>query len=164
MTESDDDERQTFSEGTDSGREDEEDKEKQEIKRGRPVGKADSNQRYRRTAQEISNDKICVAQMKLDAMREKEDLKLANKKVSQRRGKPPPVTIPPKSEERVVSPKKERHPKQKIKETRIISGRERSPESYRTPSPTPKSLDSAGRRRQLYDSWFLSSPRTSHAY
>ena len=51
-----------------------------EIKRGRPVGKVDSNQRYRRTAQEISDDKISIAQMKLDAMKEKEALKIANKK------------------------------------------------------------------------------------
>ena len=48
--------------------------------RGRPVGKPDSTQRYRRTAQEISDDKIKVVQMKLDAMRESEALKLVNKK------------------------------------------------------------------------------------
>ena len=40
-----------------------------EPKGGRPPGKTDSAQRTRRTAQEISNDKIQVAQMKLDALR-----------------------------------------------------------------------------------------------
>ena len=73
------------------------------VKRGRPVGKADSNQRYRRTAQEISNDKICVAQMKLDALKDKEALKLAlrtsKKLVSLRR--PSPV-----STQRIPSPKR----------------------------------------------------------
>ena len=48
--------------------------------RGRPVGKPDSTKRYRRTAQEISDDKIKVVQMKLDAMKEAATLKLANKK------------------------------------------------------------------------------------
>ena len=46
-----------------------------EIKRGRPVGKTDSTQRTRRTAQEISDDKIRIAQMKLDALREAEERK-----------------------------------------------------------------------------------------
>ena len=41
-----------------------------QIKRGRPAGKSDSTQRTRRTAQEISDDKIRVAQMKPDAIRE----------------------------------------------------------------------------------------------
>ena len=39
-------------------------------KRGRPVGKLDSTQRTRRTAQEISHDKIRIAQMKSDALKE----------------------------------------------------------------------------------------------
>ena len=42
--------------------------------RGRPVGKPDSTQRHRRIAQEISDDKIKVVQMKLDAMKESEAL------------------------------------------------------------------------------------------
>ena len=49
-------------------------------KRGRPVGKTDSTQRTRRTAQEISDDKIRIAQMKLDALKETEERKLAAKK------------------------------------------------------------------------------------
>ena len=43
------------------------------VKRGRPQGKADSTQRTRRTAQEISDDKIRIAQMKLDALKETEE-------------------------------------------------------------------------------------------
>ena len=36
----------------------------QDVKRGRPAGKADQKPRYRRTAQEISDDKLKIAQMK----------------------------------------------------------------------------------------------------
>ena len=43
------------------------------VKRGRPQGKGDSTQRTRRTAQEISDDKIRIAQMKLDALKEAEE-------------------------------------------------------------------------------------------
>ena len=50
------------------------------VKRGRPQGKTDSTQRTRRTAQEISDDKIRIAQMKLDALKEAEEKKLANRK------------------------------------------------------------------------------------
>ena len=74
-------------------------------KRGRPVGKIDSTQRYRRTAQEISNDKINIAQMKLNAMKEKEALKLANKKQG---GRPPAVSIEKRKEVALI--KKERRP------------------------------------------------------
>ena len=38
------------------------------VKRGRPQGKGDSTQRTRHIAQEISDDKIRIAQMKLDAL------------------------------------------------------------------------------------------------
>ena len=48
-------------------------------KRGRPVGKTDSTQRTRRTAQEISDDKIRIAQMKLDALKETEEKSLQQK-------------------------------------------------------------------------------------
>ena len=51
-------------------------------KRGRPVGKTDSTQRTRRTAQEISDDKIRIAQMKLDALKDTEERKLAAKNTS----------------------------------------------------------------------------------
>ena len=48
-----------------------------QAKRGRPAGKTSSNNIYRRTSQDISNDKIMVAQMKLNAMKESVALKLA---------------------------------------------------------------------------------------
>ena len=49
-------------------------------KRGRLVGVADQKPRYRRTAEEFSADKLRIAQMKLEALRESEERKLANKK------------------------------------------------------------------------------------
>ena len=50
-----------------------------QAKRGRPAGKTDSSNIYIHTAQEVSNDKVSVAQMKLDAMKESEALKLTRK-------------------------------------------------------------------------------------
>ena len=50
-------------------------------KRGRPVGKVDSTKRHRRTAQEISNDKISVASMKLESLKEREALNILNKNI-----------------------------------------------------------------------------------
>ena len=47
---------------------------------GRPLQSADKKPRYRRTTQEISADKIRIGQLKLDASREAEEKKLANKK------------------------------------------------------------------------------------
>ena len=41
--------------------------------RGRPVGKTDSTKRYRRTAAEISADKIQIAQMWFDALKQSEE-------------------------------------------------------------------------------------------
>ena len=55
-----------------------------ESKRGRPVGKTDSTQRTRRTAQEISDDKIRIAQMKLDALREADERRVSNRKTRSR--------------------------------------------------------------------------------
>ena len=49
-------------------------------KRGRPPQSVDKKPRYRRTAQEISADRMRIAQMKLDSVREAEEKKLANKK------------------------------------------------------------------------------------
>ena len=59
--------------------------------RGRPAGKSDSTQRTRRTAQEISDDKIRIAQMKLDALRESEEKKLSNKRTRARVPKQTPI-------------------------------------------------------------------------
>ena len=64
------------------------------VRKGRPTGRSDATQRKRRTAQEISDDKIRVAQMKLDALKETEKDKLANKRP--RRQPAPPRTAQPK--------------------------------------------------------------------
>lgn len=39
------------------------------VRKGRPTGRPDSTQRKRRTAQEISDEKIIIAQMKLDTLK-----------------------------------------------------------------------------------------------
>ena len=110
----------------------------EENRRGRPVGKPDATKRFRRTAQEISEDKMRIAQMRLDALRESEERKLANKKSrskpSRAKGAVEEAAIP-------KAPKK-------------VVLRDESP-----PSPKP----SIGNSRQaLYDSWFPSSPRTRY--
>ena len=69
------------------------DDEPSESRRGRPAGKSDSTQRSRRTAQEISDDRIRIAQMKLDAVREAEERKLANKKTRSRPQKIEAATV-----------------------------------------------------------------------
>ena len=109
-----------------------------ENKRGRPAGKADSSKRCRRTAQEISDDKIRIAQMRMDTLREMEEKKLANKKTRKPRAK---VEIPEAERRTTVS---------------SISPQKEAP---RDDSPSPERFPSGGRRQQLYDSWFTSSPR-----
>ena len=47
--------------------------------KGRPPGVPDEKPRYRHTGQHIGEDKIHIAQMKLDTVREAEEKKLANK-------------------------------------------------------------------------------------
>ena len=108
----------------------------QDVKRGRPVGKADQKPRYRRTAQEISDDKVKIAQMKLDALKEAEEARLANKKT--RRAPRAKAAI----QESVLPPA----PKPVVREE----------------SPQPKRTPIGSRRQALYDSWFPSSPRTKH--
>ena len=104
-------------------------------RRGRPVGVADQNPRYRRTAEQISADKLRIAQMKLDALRESEERKLANRKPRSRK----PVESLPKS--KVTESSLDVPPKNSQREE--------------TPSPKPVRLG----RQTLYDSWFPSSPR-----
>ena len=100
-----------------------------EPKRGRPRGQQDATKRVRRTAQEISHDKVRIAQMRLDALRESEERKLAVKKTRNPRAKAAAV-------EEAAIPK-----------ARAVV-RDESP-------PTPKrSLPIGDRRQQLYDSWF----------
>ena len=108
----------------------------QDAKRGRPVGKTDQKPRYRRTAQEISDDKIKIAQMKLDALREAEETRLANKKT--RRAPRAKAAI----QESALPPA----PKPVVREE----------------SPQPKRTPIGSRRQALYDSWFPSSPHTKH--
>ena len=56
--------------------------------KGCPTGKNDSAKRYRRTSREISEDKIRVAQIRVDALREMEEKRLANKKTRSRPSRP----------------------------------------------------------------------------
>ena len=53
--------------------------------RGRPVGKTDSTKRYQRTAADISHDKITIAQMQLDALKQSEEQKLTAKQAPRRK-------------------------------------------------------------------------------
>ena len=55
------------------------------VSRGRPVGKTDQKPRYRRTATEISADKIQIAQMRLDALKASEEQKLAAKAAARKK-------------------------------------------------------------------------------
>ena len=107
-------------------------------KRGRPVGVADQKPRYRRTAEEISADKVRIAQMKLDALRESEERKLADRK--------------PRSTRRA----QESPPKAKVTESSLkVTPKKSTPQREETPSPRPVRSG----RQALYDSWFPSSPR-----
>ena len=114
-----------------------------ENKRGRPAGKTDSAQRTRRTAQEISDDKIRIAQMKLDSIREAEERKLANRKTRSRPQKikaaqPTPIVQEISMPVRVQSKK----PRQ---------------ESL---SPSPKHTSHASKKEALYDSFFTQRRRS----
>ena len=130
---------------------------------GRPVGNTDSTKRYRRTAAEISADKIQVAQMKLEAMKESEAHKLANKKPRPRSVKTVRVIdeepIPPVRQKQ-SQVKKEHVPREREEyESQGSQGRE-------SPPPILSQRPSVGQRRggrlALYDSWFPSPPRTNH--
>ena len=105
-------------------------------KRGRPPGTQDQKPRYRRTAEQISADKLRIAQMKLDALRESEERKLASKK----------TRVKAVSERTLEPPKKAAR----------VQPREEPP---REETPSPKRV--GGRRQALYDSWFPTSPRKS---
>ena len=118
--------------------------------RGRPVGKPDSTQRYRRTAQEISDDKIKVVQMKLDAMKESEALKLVNKKSR----RPPAVAVIKKSGTVSLRDRIDEEPLSTESPSSNLTNLSNLWEEERSPRPP------AYRRQSLYDSWFPSSPRT----
>ena len=114
-------------------------------KRGRPAGRADDKPRYRRTAQQISEDKIRIAEMKLQAVRDAE-AKKAGRMVQQQAERKAEQKATRSSKPAAVS---ERPLKPALK--RAPPTREEEP-----PSPPPRS-----RRAALYDSWFPSSPRRS---
>ena len=110
-----------------------------EPKRGRPPGKTDSAQRTRRTAQEISNDKIQVAQMKLDALREAEERKLEARKTRPRPEKPAKSAKPTPIVQEIAMPKNK--PRQD------------------SLSPSPKRVTYASKKDALYDSFFKQQRR-----
>ena len=107
--------------------------EEEQKKRGRPPGKQDQKPRYRRTAEEISADKLRIAEMKLTALRESEEQKLATKKTRAPRKVTESTLEAPKKVIKAPLPKEE--------------------------SPSPRPVGS--RRHALYDSWFPTSPRSS---
>ena len=104
-----------------------------ETRRGRPQGKAESTKRTRRTAQEISDDKIRIAQMRLDALREIEEKRLANKRTRARPSRQAKTVV--EESELPKAPKK-------------VMTRDESP-------PSPKRVPNVNRRQALYDSWFV---------
>ena len=108
-----------------------------QIKRGRPAGKTDSAQRTRRTAQEISDDKIRVAQMKLDALREAEERKLEARKTRPR-------------------PEKAAKPKPPIVQEIAMPKNKPREDSL---SPSPKRVTYASKKEALYDSFFKQQRR-----
>ena len=114
-----------------------------ESKRGRPVGKPDSTQRSRRTAQEISDDKIRIAQMKLDALREADERRVANRKTRSRPRKASKAATESKPIVQEIAMNK-------------VSKKPRDESS----SPSPKYVSHASKRQALYDSWF--TPRTRY--
>ena len=94
----------------------------------------DDKPRYRRTAQQISEDKIRIAEMKLQAVRDAEE-KRAEKKAENK-----------KSKRKVLEPA--------IKKVSVVSESALVPKRAareESPSPPPKS-----RKTCLYDSWFPS--------
>ena len=110
-----------------------------EPKRGRPPGKTDSAQRTRRAAQEISNDKIQVAQMKLDALREAEERKLEARK-TRPRPRPEKAAKPAKPIVQEIA-----MPINKPREDSL--------------SPSPKRVTYASKKDALYDSFFKQQRR-----
>ena len=115
-------------------------------KRGRPAGRADGKPRYRRTAQQISEDKIRIAEMKLQAVRDAEARKAERKVQQQAERKTERKTT------RETAAVSERPLKSALKPAL----KQEPPTREETPSPPPRS-----RRSTLFDSWFPTSPRRS---
>ena len=114
-------------------------------KRGRPAGRADEKPRYRRTAAQISEDKIRIAEMKLQAVRDAEVAK-AERKVQKQAERKAEQKLTRSSKPAAVSEKPLKPALKRAPPTR----------EEESPSPPPRS-----RRAALYDSWFPSSPRSS---
>ena len=117
--------------------------------RGRPKGKADASVRTRRTAAQVAEDKIALAQAKVDALKlqlqAKEAAKAAARKKPERKTRvaPPPPSDSDSSEE----PPPPRKRKKKV----------RTPSSSSTEEPPPRVIHRASpnsRRKALYQSWF----------
>ena len=128
--------------------------------RGRPVGKPDTTQRYRRTAQEISDDKIKVVQMKLDAMKEAEALKMSNKK-PRRPLRDTAASISKRVSEEPLAAKRGRDAEPM--KVSLSSSQSQGVDEDSSPSPSISRegrRPPAHRRQSLYDSWFPPSPRT----
>ena len=131
--------------------------------RGRPVGKTDSTKRYRRTAAEISADKIQIAQMRLDALKQSEEQKLAAtqlRKAARRKKPPPPV------QESEIPVRKER-PSQMPPPSQTAQTRKKATFREDSDSGDSSSVGATrymSTREALYNSWFPSSPRTNHRF
>ena len=140
--------------------------------RGRPVGKPDSTKRYRRTAQEISDDKIKIVQMKLDAMKVSEALRMSNRKPRSKRVSPilreadgdvEPKKVTLSSLSSIREKKRMATPISISGSISREAGGEDSPISISGRSPSThidEGRRPAHRRQSLYDSWFPPSPRT----
>ena len=100
----------------------------------RPPGAPGQKPRYRRTAQQISEDKVRIAQTKLDAVREAEEKKLANTK--SRAQKPSAVS----SDKRVTV----------VSEAASAPATKKpAPQQRREETPSPKQLTHTSRRQTL---------------
>ena len=118
-------------------------------KRGRPAGRADEKPRYRRTAAQISEDKIRIAEMKLQAVRDAE-AKKAERKVQQQAER---------KVERKVTRESAAVSERPLKSALKPAPKQAPPTREETPSPPPRA-----RRAALFDSWFPTSPRRSSRY
>ena len=112
-----------------------------ESRRGRPAGKTDSTQRSRCTAQEISDDKIRIAQMKLDSILEAEARKLANKKTRSR-------------------PQKIEATQPRVQEVSIPARVQSKKPRDDSLSPSPKHVSYASKKEALYESSFTQRRRS----
>ena len=116
--------------------------------RGRPKGKADGSVRTRRTAAEVAQDKISLAQAKVDALRlqlqAKEAAKAAARKKPEKKTR---VVRPPSPSESSSESPPPRKKKKRAPPPSSSSEEEPQPRYVHRPSPN-------SRRKALYQSWF----------